>query len=155
MCSKDHEITFYSLVTAITRSVMFCGSGMYVLLCKRCMKVGNQFFYFITMRIKCRNGHPQCFFLICCIPTDLTKPCQKPFGYFSEIYLTVVNFARFLTFKVSFFSRRLSVTCDRSVVFSSTLVSSTNKTDLHDITEKLLKLALHNSNPTQPYPFSE
>ena len=29
----------------------------------------------------------------------------------------------------------LSVTCDRSVVFSGTLVSSTNKTDCHNITD--------------------
>jgi hypothetical protein len=33
--------------------------------------------------------------------------------------------------------------CDRSGVFQSTLVSSTNKTDCHDITEILLKVALN------------
>jgi hypothetical protein len=32
----------------------------------------------------------------------------------------------------------LSVTCDRSVVFSASSISSTNKTDRHDITEILL-----------------
>jgi hypothetical protein len=37
----------------------------------------------------------------------------------------------------------LSVTCDRSVVFSGTPVSSINKTDRHDITEILLKVALN------------
>jgi hypothetical protein len=36
----------------------------------------------------------------------------------------------------------LSVTCDSSVVFSGTPVSSTNETDRHDITEILLKVAL-------------
>ena len=35
------------------------------------------------------------------------------------------------------------MTCDRSVVFSGTPVSSTNKTDRHDITEVLLKVALN------------
>ena len=33
--------------------------------------------------------------------------------------------------------------CDRSVVFSRSSVSSTNKTDRHDITEILLKVALN------------
>jgi hypothetical protein len=37
----------------------------------------------------------------------------------------------------------LSVTCDRSVVFSGPTVSSTNITDRHDITEILLKVALN------------
>jgi len=35
------------------------------------------------------------------------------------------------------------VTCGRSVAFSGTPVSSTNKTDHHDITEILLKVALN------------
>jgi hypothetical protein len=34
------------------------------------------------------------------------------------------------------------MTCDRSVVFSGYSVSSTNKTDRHDITEILLKVTL-------------
>lgn len=63
MWSKDHEITFYSLVTATTRSVMFCGSGMNVFLCKRCIIVigmygGKEFFYFITKRSISTLGHP-------------------------------------------------------------------------------------------------
>jgi hypothetical protein len=37
----------------------------------------------------------------------------------------------------------LSVTCDRLVVFSGTLVSFTNKTYHHDITEILLKVVLY------------
>ena len=37
---------------------------------------------------------------------------------------------------------QLSVTCDRSVIFSGFSVSSTDKTDRHDITEILLKVAL-------------
>jgi hypothetical protein len=39
----------------------------------------------------------------------------------------------------------LSVTCDRSVVFSG---SSTNKTDRHDITEILLKVVLNTIKQT-------
>jgi hypothetical protein len=46
----------------------------------------------------------------------------------------------------------LSVTCDRSLVFSlGTLVSSTNKTDHHDITEILLKVVLNTINQTKSY----
>ena len=37
----------------------------------------------------------------------------------------------------------LSETCDKSVVFFGTLVSSTNKTDRHDIVEILFKVALN------------
>jgi hypothetical protein len=39
----------------------------------------------------------------------------------------------------------LSVTCGKLVVFSGTPVSSTNKTDRHDIAEILLKVALKGS----------
>jgi len=39
----------------------------------------------------------------------------------------------------------LSVTCDRSIVFSG---YSTNKTDRHDITEMLLKVALNTIKQT-------
>jgi hypothetical protein len=42
----------------------------------------------------------------------------------------------------------LAVICGRSVVFSSTTGSSTNKTDCHDITEILLKVALNTINQT-------
>jgi hypothetical protein len=35
------------------------------------------------------------------------------------------------------------LTCDRSVVFSGTPVSSTNKTDSHDIAEILLKVTIN------------
>jgi hypothetical protein len=35
------------------------------------------------------------------------------------------------------------MTCGRSVVFSCTPVSSTNKTDRHDLTEIMLKVALN------------
>jgi len=41
----------------------------------------------------------------------------------------------------------LSVTCDRSVVFSGYSFSSTNKTDRYDITEILLKVALNTISP--------
>ena len=45
----------------------------------------------------------------------------------------------------------LSVTCDSSVFFSgySSLVSSTNKTDRHDITEILLKVAINTINQSK------
>ena len=43
----------------------------------------------------------------------------------------------------------LSVTCDRSVVFSGMPVSSTNKTDRHNITEILLKVVLNTINLNQ------
>jgi len=42
----------------------------------------------------------------------------------------------------------LSVTCDKWVVLSGTPVSSTNKTDRHDITEILLKVALNTTTIT-------
>ena len=41
--------------------------------------------------------------------------------------------------------------CGRSVVFSGTPVSSTNKTDHHHITEILLTVALNNDNPDPLY----
>ena len=44
----------------------------------------------------------------------------------------------------------MSVTCDRSGFSSSTLVSSTNKTDRYDIAEILLKVALNTMNQTMP-----
>jgi hypothetical protein len=46
----------------------------------------------------------------------------------------------------------LSVTCGRSVVFSGTPVSSTNKSDQHDLTEILMKVAL-NTIPLYPPTF--
>jgi hypothetical protein len=44
----------------------------------------------------------------------------------------------------------LSVTCDRSMFIPGTPISSTNKTDSHDITEILLKVALNIINQTKP-----
>ena len=45
------------------------------------------------------------------------------------------------------------MTCDRSVVFFGYfLVSSTDKTDRHDITEILLKVALNTISQTKPKP---
>jgi len=49
----------------------------------------------------------------------------------------------------------LSVICDKSVVFSGTPVSSINKTDRHNITELLLKVALNTINqPNQSFSLS-
>ena len=49
----------------------------------------------------------------------------------------------------------MSVTCNRFQWFSqSTLVSSTNKTDRHDITEILLKVALNTIKPNKKKPSS-
>jgi hypothetical protein len=45
----------------------------------------------------------------------------------------------------------LSMTCDRSVVFSGYSVSSTSKTDRHDITEILLKVTLSTINQTNKH----
>ena len=45
-----------------------------------------------------------------------------------------------------------SVTCGRSVVFSGTQVSSTNKTDRNDIIEILLKVASLNTINVNPNP---
>ena len=50
-------------------------------------------------------------------------------------------------------SLMLSVTCDRSVVFSGTPVSSTIKTIRHHIAEILLKVALNTINLTLNPPF--
>ena len=44
----------------------------------------------------------------------------------------------------------MSVTCDRSEVFFGYSSSSTNKTDCHDITEILLKVALNTIKQTKP-----
>jgi ABC-type proline/glycine betaine transport system ATPase subunit len=41
--------------------------------------------------------------------------------------------------------------CGRSAVFSGTQVSSTNKTDCHDITEIVLKMALNTIKPTKQH----
>jgi hypothetical protein len=46
--------------------------------------------------------------------------------------------------------KSLSVTCARSVVFSRPPVSSTNKTDRHDIAEILLKVTLNTIKLTKP-----
>jgi len=43
------------------------------------------------------------------------------------------------------------VTCDRSVVFSGTPVSYTNRTDRYEITKILLKVALSTIYQTKPY----
>ena len=43
----------------------------------------------------------------------------------------------------------MSVTCDRSMVFLCSPVSSTNKTDRHDITEILLKVVLNTIKQTK------
>ena len=47
----------------------------------------------------------------------------------------------------------LSVTCDKSVVFSGPPVSPTNKTYRHDIAEILLKIALNTIKQTSKQTF--
>jgi hypothetical protein len=55
-------------------------------------------------------------------------------------------------YSIQHYVKKFSVTCGRSVILSSgTLVSSTNKTDRHDITEIVLKVALSLINPTPTY----
>ena len=48
----------------------------------------------------------------------------------------------------------LSMTCHRLVVFSDTTVSSTNKTDRHNITEILLKVVLNTITPNPQFALS-
>jgi hypothetical protein len=62
-------------------------------------------------------------------------------------YMESSNLAQTRCTRYNIMWYRLSVTCDRSVIFSGTPVSSTNKTDCHDITEILLKVALNIINP--------
>ena len=49
---------------------------------------------------------------------------------------------------VQHYEMKLSMTCDRSVASRGPPVSSTNKTDRHDKTEILLKVALNTINQT-------
>ena len=46
------------------------------------------------------------------------------------------------------------MTCGRSVVFPGTTVSSTHKTDRHEIAEILLKVALNTIKPNQAKPLT-
>jgi len=65
--------------------------------------------------------------------SDLRQVC----GFLLVLYITLCD--------------KVCLTCDRSVVFSGYSISSTNKTDRHDITEILLKVVLntinHQTNP--------
>ena len=69
-----------------------------------------------------------------------TRPCIVH----TEFWRLVI--ARWTRYNIMWSS--LSVTCDRSVVVFSG--SSANKTDRHDITEILLKVALNTINQTKP-----
>ena len=72
-----------------------------------------------------------------------TRPCIVH----TEFWRLVI--ARWTRYNIMWSS--LSVTCDRSVVvFSGYSGSSANKTDRHDITEILLKVALNTINQTKP-----
>ena len=51
-------------------------------------------------------------------------------------------------YSIQKFSQSLSVTCDTLWFSPGTLVSSTNKTDCHDIAEILLKVVLNTINQT-------
>ena len=68
---------------------------------------------------------------------------------FKTIAVKTHNRSKDLGHNTKYF-QSLSVTCDRSVVLSGYSVSSTNKTDHHDITEMLLKVALNSINQTKP-----
>jgi hypothetical protein len=62
------------------------------------------------------------------------RKCRVFFAFYFIIYYDTFRSMRFPC---------LSVTFGRSGVFSGTPVSSTNKTDRHDITKKLFKVALN------------
>ena len=72
-----------------------------------------------------------------------------------NIYTNVVSLnpaqARCTPYNIMWYN--LWVACGRSVVFSGTLVSSTNKTDHHDIAEILLKVMLNTITLTHIYLF--
>ena len=73
--------------------------------------------------------------------------------YIQSVHITTVSsnptHARCTQYNIMWSS--LLVTGVRSVVFSGTPVSSTNKTDLHDITEILLKVVLNIITPSPPH----
>ena len=75
----------------------------------------------------------------------LNNQCLSPLKFWIRTPLM----ARCTRYNIMWWS--LSVTCDSSVVFSgySSLVSFTNKTDRHDITEILLKVALNTINQSK------
>jgi hypothetical protein len=73
----------------------------------------------------------------------LCSECLPPL----KLWVRIQLMARCIWYNIIWWS--LSVTCDR---FDQVLlVSSTNKTDCHDITEKLLKVVLNSITPTQPH----
>ena len=61
-------------------------------------------------------------------------------------YVVILNLDQGKVYNIMWSS--LSVICDRSVVFSGPPVSYTNKTDSHNITEILLKVALNTIKQT-------
>ena len=72
----------------------------------------------------------------------LYNQCLSPLTLWVKIPLT----ARCTRYNNMWWS--LSVTCDRSVIFSGTPDSSTSKTESHDINEILWKVALNTINIT-------
>ena len=77
----------------------------------------------------------------------LCTPCLSP----PSLWVWTLFVVRCTRYNIMWSS--LSMICNRTQWFSpGTLVSSTNKTDHHDITEILLKVALNTINqPNQPY----
>ena len=71
---------------------------------------------------------------------DLQLPMQSVSITTNVVSLNPAQ-ARFTRYNIILYS--LSVTCTRSMVFTSTPISSTNKIDCHNITEILLKVALN------------
>ena len=101
-------------------------------------------------------------FLFLCFPIMHYAPCKGPkwsWSYGSLIYSYLCNqclspiklrartlsMARCTWYNTIWSST--SITCDRSMFFSGNWVSSTNKTDRHDITEIVLKVTINTIIP--------
>ena len=68
---------------------------------------------------------------------------SSPYGSWINNYLCNLCLSPLKLCRYNFMWLSLSLTCDMSVVFSGTLVSSPTKTDRHGVTEILLKVALN------------
>ena len=73
----------------------------------------------------------------------LCNQCLSPL----KLWVRTPYIARFTKYNIMWW--RLSMACDRSVVFSGYSVFSTNKTDSNERVEMLLKVALNTINQTK------